>query len=142
MNANEVIANIGLEKMGHNKGEYKYLHPNNHVNLSQSMNDTYPTAIRLALLLCYSELTDAMERLCYEFKYKAVEFAEVLKMGRTQLQDAVPMTSGKEFDAFYVTVGEDIARVREMAQLFREVNLGATAIGTGINTHPEYANSP
>lgn len=140
MNANEVIANVALEKMGHAKGEYNYLHPNNHVNLSQSTNDAYATAIRISLLSSYHELTDAMELLCYEFKLKAVEFSGVIKMGRTQLQDAVPMTLGNEFDAFYITVSEDIARIKEIVQLFREVNLGATAIGTGINTHPEYAN--
>ena len=140
MNANEVIANRALELMGHRKGEYQFVHPNNHVNLSQSTNDTYPTALRLAILLSYEDLTRAMDNLCYELKQKAVEFSDVIKMGRTQLQDAVPMTLGQEFDAYYATVKEDIARIRDLVALFREVNLGATAIGTGINTHPDYAD--
>lgn len=140
MNANEVIANRALELMGHGRGDYHIVHPNNHVNLSQSTNDTYPTAIRLAVLLSYEALTHAMEELCYELKQKAIEFSDVIKMGRTQLQDAVPMTLGQEFDAFFVTIKEDIARIRELVRLFREINLGATAIGTGINTHPDYAS--
>ena len=140
MNANEVIANRALELLGHEKGAYRFVHPNNHVNLSQSTNDAYPTAIRLAILLSYEDLTRAMDDLCYELKQKAVEFSDVIKMGRTQLQDAVPMTLGQEFDAYYATVKEDIARIRDLVGLFREVNLGATAIGTGINTHPDYAN--
>ena len=140
MNANEVIANRALELTGHRKGEYQYIHPNNHVNLSQSTNDAYPTAIRLGILLSYEDLTRAMDNLCYELKQKAVEFSDVIKMGRTQLQDAVPMTLGQEFDAFYATIKEDIARIRDLVVLFREINMGATAIGTGINTHPDYAN--
>ena len=140
MNANEVIANRALEILGHAKGEYEYVHPNNHVNLSQSTNDVYPTAIRLAILLSYEELTRAMDGLCYELKQKAVEFSAVIKMGRTQLQDAVPMTLGQEFDAFYATVREDIDRIRDLVKLFREINIGATAIGTGINSDPDYAS--
>ncbi len=140
MNANEVIANRALELMGHEKGQYEFVHPNNHVNLSQSTNDAYPTAIRLAILLSYEDLTRAMDDLCYELKQKAVEFSDVIKMGRTQLQDAVPMTLGQEFDGFYATVKEDIARIRDLVVLFREINMGATAIGTGINTHPDYAH--
>jgi aspartate ammonia-lyase len=140
MNANEVIANRALELLGHAKGEYQYVHPNNHVNLSQSTNDAYPTAIRLAILLSYEGLIKAMDNLCYELKQKAIEFSRVIKMGRTQLQDAVPMTLGQEFDAFYATVKEDIDRIREMARLFQEINMGATAIGTGINTDPDYAS--
>ncbi|TCO81127.1 aspartate ammonia-lyase [Plasticicumulans lactativorans] len=139
MNANEVIANRGLELLGHRKGEYQYLHPNNHVNLSQSTNDVYPTAIRLGLLLSYNDLVQAMETLCGDLRCKAGEFGGVIKMGRTQLQDAVPMTLGQEFGAFATTVGEDIDRIREMVKLFREINMGATAIGTGINTDPDYA---
>jgi len=140
MNANEVIANRALELLGHPKAAYDQVHPNNHVNLSQSTNDVYPTAIRVALLLSYQDLTRAMEALCYEFKQKAVEFSGVIKMGRTQLQDAVPMTLGQEFEAYYITVREDVSRIKELVSLFREVNLGATAIGTGINTDPEYAS--
>ena len=140
MNANEVIANRALEIHGHSRGDYVVIHPNNHVNLSQSTNDAYPTAIRLAILLGYKELTDAMSNLAYELKQKAVEFSDVIKMGRTQLQDAVPMTLGQEFEAFRVTVKEDITRINVVVELFREVNLGATAIGTGITSKPEYSS--
>jgi aspartate ammonia-lyase len=140
MNANEVIANRALEILGHVRGEYNIIHPNNHVNLSQSTNDAYPTAIRLAILLGYKALTDAMTDLAYELKQKVVEFYDVIKMGRTQLQDAVPMTLGQEFEAFRVTIKEDIQRINGVVQLFREVNLGATAIGTGITAKPEYSS--
>jgi aspartate ammonia-lyase len=139
MNANEVIANIALELMGRPKGDYATLHPNNDVNMAQSTNDAYPTALRLGIILSAAPLVRAMQDLAYALKRKAVEFADVLKMGRTQLQDAVPMTLGQEFDAFHVTVKEDIDRLREIVGLFREVNLGATAIGTGINADPRYA---
>ena len=139
MNANEVIANRALEVLGYAKGQYEHLHPNNHVNLSQSTNDVYPTAIRLALLLSYGDLTRAMEDLCAALRAKGDEFEHIVKMGRTQLQDAVPMTLGQEFRAFATTMREDIERAHELVRLFREVNLGATAIGTGINTHPRYA---
>lgn len=140
MNANEVIANRALEIHGHSRGQYEIIHPNNHVNQSQSTNDAYPTAIRLAVLLGYKELTEAMTDLAYELKQKSVEFSDVLKMGRTQLQDAVPMTLGQEFEAFRVTVKEDIQRIKVVVELFREVNLGATAIGTGITAKPEYSS--
>jgi aspartate ammonia-lyase len=140
MNANEVIANRALEIHGHSRGQYEIIHPNNHVNQSQSTNDAYPTAIRLAVLLSYKELTDAMTDLAYELKQKSVEFSDVIKMGRTQLQDAVPMTLGQEFEAFRVTVKEDIQRIKVIVELFREVNLGATAIGTGITAKPEYSS--
>ncbi|WP_262297159.1 aspartate ammonia-lyase [Microvirga sesbaniae] len=139
MNANEVIANRALELMGYEKGQYEHLHPNNHVNLSQSTNDVYPTAIRLGLLLSYGDLTHAMENLCAALRAKSEEFAHIIKMGRTQLQDAVPMTLGQEFRAFATTMSEDIERTHELVRLLREVNLGATAIGTGINTDPRYA---
>ncbi|MFO1118931.1 MAG: aspartate ammonia-lyase [Rhodospirillales bacterium] len=139
MNANEVIANIALDIMGRSKGDYGALHPNNDVNMSQSTNDAYPTAVRLAIILAHRALVAALENFAYVLKEKAVEFGDVLKMGRTQLQDAVPMTLGQEFDAFHATVREDISRVREIVGLFREINLGATAIGTGINTDPRYA---
>jgi aspartate ammonia-lyase len=139
MNANEVIANRALELLGHAKGAYDALHPNNHVNLSQSTNDVYPTAVRLGILLSVGELTASMERLVAALRAKGQEFATVIKMGRTQLQDAVPMTLGQEFTAYATTVAEDIDRVNETARLFREVNMGATAIGTGINTDPDYA---
>ncbi|WP_157196931.1 aspartate ammonia-lyase [Marinomonas sp. S3726] len=140
MNANEVIANRALEIMGHKRGEYQYLHPNNHVNLSQSTNDAYPTAIRLAILLSHQDYVDALSDLCYQMKQKAVEFSDVIKMGRTQLQDAVPITLGQEFDAWYFTMKEDISEVKDVIEYFREINLGATAIGTGINTDPDYSS--
>ncbi len=139
MNANEVIANVALEKLGHEKGQYSIVHPNNHVNLCQSTNDVYPTAIRLTLIFKIRQLIDAMEYLRAAFEKKSVEFYDVIKMGRTQLQDAVPMTLGQEFSAYAVMLGEDIERVREAQELVREINLGATAIGTGINAHPDYA---
>jgi aspartate ammonia-lyase len=116
------------------------IHPNNHVNLSQSTNDVYPTAIRLAIVLSHEPLTQAISELAYELKQKAVEFSDVIKMGRTQLQDAVPMTLGQEFDAFRMTVKEDIQRIRNAVDLFKEINLGATAIGTGITAKPEYSS--
>ena len=140
MNANEVIANRGLELLGHRKGEYAELHPLDHVNLSQSTNDVYPTAINLALWLAIDELVGAMETLRRTFERKVVEFADVIKMGRTQLQDAVPMTLGQEFSAFAVMLEEDQSRLREAALLIQEINLGATAIGTGINADPRYAD--
>ena len=139
MNANEVVANRALEIMGHEFGEYKYLHPLEHVNLSQSTNDVYPTAIKVALHFEIVLLIEAMEVLKISFAEKAAEFKDVLKMGRTQLQDAVPMTLGQEFSTYAVMLEEDQQRLREAALLIREINLGATAIGTGINAHPEYA---
>ena len=139
MNANEVIANRGLEILGHAKGQFQYLHPNEHVNMSQSTNDVYPTALKLATYVGIFRLVDAMAYLRRAFERKADEFADVLKMGRTQLQDAVPMTLGQEFSTYAVMLGEDEERLREAALLIREMNLGATAIGTGINAHPDYA---
>ncbi len=139
MNANEVIANRGLELLGRGRGEYRHLHPIEHVNLSQSTNDVYPTALKIGLLFSIEQLTAAMATLRAAFEAKSVEFSDALKMGRTQLQDAVPMTLGQEFGAFAVTMGEDEERLGEASRLIREINLGATAIGTGINTPPEYA---
>ena len=138
MNANEVIANRALELMGHDKGEYRYCHPNNHVNCSQSTNDAYPTAFRIALHYKLKKLMRAMEVLEKEFAVKGTEFADVVKIGRTQLQDAVPMTLGQEFSAYATTIREDIERVFEAHTLIHEINLGATAIGTGLNAPPEY----
>jgi aspartate ammonia-lyase len=138
MNANEVIANRALELLGHQRAEYRHCHPNNHVNLSQSTNDAYPTAVRVAVMLELAELLSVLRLLESDLRAKAVEFTDVLKMGRTQLQDAVPMTLGQEFDAFAVTTAEDITRLAETARLFLEVNLGGTAIGTGINADPRY----
>jgi aspartate ammonia-lyase len=139
MNANEVIANRGLELLGFEKGEYQHLHPMDHVNLSQSTNDVYPTAINIALRFGLDRLLVAMAELRKEFELKAEGFADVIKMGRTQMQDAVPMTLGQEFSTYAVMLHEDEQRLREAALLIQEVNLGATAIGTGINTEPEYA---
>ena len=138
MNANEVIANLALELLGHARGDYRVLHPNEHVNIGQSTNDVYPTALRLAAHVGIFRLIDAMEVLRTAFDRKAAEFQDVLKMGRTQLQDAVPMTLGQEFGTYAVMLAEDQERLREAAQLMCEVNLGATAIGTGINAHPDY----
>ena len=138
MNANEVIANRALELLGRQRGEYRHCHPNNDVNLSQSTNDAYPTAVRVAVVLELTDLLAALRQLESDLQSKAAEFADVLKMGRTQLQDAVPMTLGQEFDAFAVTTAEDIARLEETVRLFHEVNLGGTAIGTGINADPRY----
>lgn len=140
MNINEVIANVALEFLGHKRGEYQFLHPIDDVNMAQSTNDAYPTALRLAMIFAAKPLIRAMQDLAYAFKAKAVEFADVLKIGRTELQDAVPMTLGQEFDAFHTTVKGDIERLQELAALFREVNLGATAIGTGITADPRYAS--
>ena len=139
MNANEVIANRGLELLGHKRGDYEHLHPMDHVNLSQSTNDVYPTAIHVALRFYLDRLVSAMATLRKEFERKSEEFADVIKMGRTQLQEAVPMTLGQEFSTYAVMLDEDEHRLREAALLIQEVNLGATAIGTGINTEPEYA---
>jgi aspartate ammonia-lyase len=138
MNVNEVIANVGLEHMGHPKGMYHILHPNNHVNCSQSTNDAYPTAFRLALYWKIQAFIESLEALQQSFARKAVEFKEVLKMGRTQLQDAVPMTLGAEFHGFSTTIKEDIQRLREVKMLICEINMGATAIGTSINAPQGY----
>ena len=139
MNANEVIANRALELMGHTRGEYCFLHPVEHVNMSQSTNDVYPTAVKVALNFAIDRLCLAMGALRRAFEGKAEEFSGLLKMGRTQLQDAVPMTLGQEFSTYAVMLQEDEDRLREAAQLTTEINLGATAIGTGINAHPDYA---
>lgn len=139
MNANEVIANLALEIMGHPKGAYEYCHPNNHVNCSQSTNDVYPTALRLALFRLLDYLVEHMLPLQKGFAAKSVEFSHIVKMGRTQLQDAVPMTLGQEFGSYATTIGEDIQRIHDAQKLLLEVNLGATAIGTGINSPQGYA---
>jgi len=140
MNANEVIANLGLEHLGFEKGRYDVLHPNDHVNASQSTNDVYPTALRLAAWFGIGTLIGAMAELRGSFEKKAEEFKSVLKIGRTQLQDAVPMTLGQEFMAFAIMIGEDEQRLREARSLIEEINLGATAIGTGINAPAGYSD--
>lgn len=139
MNANEVVCNRALELLGHRRGEYQFLHPNEDVNMAQSTNDVYPTAIRVATCFAIERLLVAMQHLHAAFLEKSVEFEPLLKIGRTQLQDAVPMTLGQEFSTYAVMLEEDIARLREASALIREINLGATAIGTGITAHPEYA---
>jgi len=138
MNANEVIANRALEHLGEAKGRYDVLHPNDHVNASQSTNDVYPTALRVAAWHGIGRLIGAMAELRGAFERKAEEFASVLKIGRTQLQDAVPMTLGQEFSTYAVMIGEDEHRLAEALSLICEVNLGATAIGTGINSPVGY----
>ena len=139
MNANEVIANIALEKLGCQIGRYDIVHPNTHVNMCQSTNDVYPTAIHLALLMEIVGLEEAMRHLYDAIENKSIEFRDVITMGRTQLQDAVPMTLRQEFLAFAVMLKEDIELLEETKKCLRKVNLGGTAIGTGVNAHPEYS---
>jgi aspartate ammonia-lyase len=141
MNANEVIANRALEIAGHEKGDYSKIHPLNHVNMSQSTNDVYPTALKVALILEIRELIKAMDYLRNEFAKKATEFRHVIKMGRTQLQDAVPMTLGQEFAAFARMTMEDEQRLRELIPLLCEINLGGTAIGTQLNAPIGYVSA-
>lgn len=139
MNANEVIANLGLILMGHAPGEYAHLHPNDDVNRSQSTNDVYPTAMRLAIVSQCQPFQESQRRLSAALNERAEVFASVRKIGRTQLQDAVPMTLGQEFAGFAATIDEDIEIIGRLSQLLLEVNLGGTAIGTGVNTPPGYA---
>ena len=138
MNANEVIANRALELMGRRRGDYDSVHPNNHINLSQSTNDVYPTAVKLALHASIGGLQKALVDLAGAFKAKGREFSGMLKMGRTQMQDAVPMTLGQEFAAFAHTILEDVDRLGEAQSLIREINMGATAIGTRLNAPERY----
>ena len=139
MNANEVIANRALELMGHKKGEYQYCSPNDHVNCAQSTNDAYPTAFRYTFVRMNKHLVTSLSKLIEAFRAKGEEFKEVIKMGRTQLQDAVPMTSGQEFNAFANNLQEEIANLERNAVLLREINMGGTAIGTGLNAVPGFA---
>lgn len=138
MNANEVVANRALELLGERRGHYERVHPNNHVNLSQSTNDVYPTAVRVALHGEIESLRSAMRELAESFRDKGREFAGLVKIGRTQMQDAVPMTLGQEFQAFGHTILEDVDRLGESLTLVREINMGATAIGTGITAAEGY----
>lgn len=138
MNANEVIANLALELLGRDKGDYQHVSPNDHVNYGQSTNDTYPTAFRLALILRLEGYVAALEKLRDSFFDKGKEFARVVKMGRTHLQDAVPMSLGSEFRGWGTTIGEEIDRTREVQKLLREINLGATAIGTSVTAARGY----
>lgn len=139
MNINEVVANRGLELMGHKKGEYNFLHPNDHVNEAQSTNDVYPTAAKIAIFWSSANTIKALEQLRDGFLAKADEFKNCIKMGRTQLQDAVPMTLGQEFKAFAATLDADLKYLRKELEQCYEINMGATAIGTGINTLPTYS---
>jgi aspartate ammonia-lyase len=139
MNANEVIANRALEIIGNEKGRYDIIHPNNHVNLSQSTNDAYPTAVKIALIRSNRKLTEVLYELVASFWAKGKAFSQIIKMGRTQLQDAVPMTLGQTFDAFAVTLEEEVQQLKTASSLFLEVNMGGTAIGTGINADPAYS---
>ena len=139
MNANEVIANRALELMGHSKGEYQYCSPNDHVNCAQSTNDAYPTAFRYTFVRMNKHLVSSLTKLIEAFRAKGEEFKDVLKMGRTQLQDAVPMTSGQEFEAFADNLEEEIANLERNVVLLKEINMGGTAIGTGLNAVPGFA---
>lgn len=138
MNVNEVLTNIALESMGHKKGEYQYLHPNDHTNLGQSTNDTYPSSIKVAAHAKLGDLLKAMEELKAELEVKAKEWKDVIKMGRTELEDAVPTTLGNTFNAFATYIKTDIERLKYARSVMETLNLGATAIGTGINCHPDY----
>ena len=139
MNANEVIANRALEIMGHKKGEYQFCSPNDHVNCAQSTNDAYPTAFRYTFVRMNKHVEEALRQLIASFRAKGEEFKDVLKMGRTQLQDAVPMTSGQEFNAFANNLEEELANLERNAVLLKEINMGGTAIGTGLNAVPGFA---
>ena len=141
MNTNEVVANLALEYLGYAKGRYDIINPNDHVNKSQSTNDAYPTGFRLGLFTLVGSLIEELERLIAAMRAKGAELVHVLKMGRTQLQDAVPMSLGQEFEAFAVLLEEEISRLHNNAALLLEVNLGATAIGTGLNTPPDYQST-
>ncbi len=141
MNANEVIANRALEIMGHEHGEYQFCHPNDHINMAQSTNDAYPVAMHFGVYMMHLEAVKALDRLIAAFEAKAEEFASVIKMGRTQLQDAVPMTMGQTFGAFASAMKHEKARLEQAAQDFLVSNMGATAIGTGITSEPGYAEN-
>jgi len=141
MNINEVMANIGLELSGHNKGEYQYLDPHDDLNMSQSTNDSYPTAIKVAFLLRNDELTSELSKLVAAFHAKGNEYLKIPKMGRTELQDAVPMTVGQEFHAFAASLASEIQLLKDSEKYLYPVNMGATAIGTGINVPKGYAQA-
>ena len=139
MNANEVIANRALELMGHKKGEYQFCSPNDHVNCAQSTNDAYPSAFRYTFVRMNKHVEKALKDLIASFRAKGEEFKDIIKMGRTQLQDAVPMTSGQEFNAFANNLEEEIANLERNVVLLKEINMGGTAIGTGLNAVPGFA---
>lgn len=139
MNANEVIANRALEIMGKERGDYKFCHPNNHINMAQSTNDAYPTAMHLGLYMLHEMVKTALEKLIASFEKKEKEFEDIIKMGRTQLQDAVPMTLGQSFGAFADAMRSELERLNHVAEEYLVINMGATAIGTGITAEPGYA---
>jgi aspartate ammonia-lyase len=139
MNVNEVFANVGLELTGHKKGEYQFLEPHDDLNMSQSTNDSYPTALKVAFLLRNDQLIRELEKLVASFRLKGDAFIEIVKMGRTEMQDAVPMTVGQEFHAFAASLGDEIKLLRDAEKYLYAVNMGATAIGTGINAPKGYA---
>lgn len=141
MNTNEVIANRSLELLGYKMGDYNIISPNSHVNMSQSTNDVFPTAIHIALLSLLDKLIGTMEKMHYAFTQKADEFKDVIKMGRTHLQDAVPILLGQEFEAYSRVVARDISRISQSRQYLYEVNMGATAVGTGLNADPIYTKN-
>jgi len=141
MNANEVIANRALEILGKEKGDYHTLSPNSHVNMSQSTNDAFPTAIHIAVLNLIDELLETMDYMQSVFHQKAEQFAHVIKMGRTHLQDAVPIRLGQEFEAYCRVINRDIVRIRQTRPNLYDVNMGATAVGTGLNAFPDYIKS-
>ena len=141
MNANEVIANRALELLGKDKGDYQTISPNSHVNMSQSTNDAFPTAIHIAVLNLVDALLDTMEKMQAVFQQKAEQFAHVIKMGRTHLQDAVPIRLGQEFEAYSRVIRRDIQRIRQTRPNLYDVNMGATAVGTGLNAFPDYIKS-
>ncbi|MGY0692358.1 aspartate ammonia-lyase [Virgibacillus sp. FSP13] len=138
MNANEVIANRALEILGREKGDYHYLSPNSHVNMAQSTNDVFPTSIHIAILMLSEKLLATMEKMHEAFKTKAKEFDHIIKMGRTHLQDAVPIRLGQEFEAYSRVIKRDIKRISDSRQHLYDVNMGATAVGTGLNADPQY----
>lgn len=138
MNANEVIANRALEILGHEKGAYSFVSPNSHVNMAQSTNDVFPTANRIALLKKVNILRDEMVKLVKAYEEKAEEFSDVLKMGRTHMQDAVPITLGQEFEAYAAVLVRDIERLDDASKYLYDINLGGTAVGTGLNANPDY----
>ena len=138
MNANEVIANRAIELMGKEKGDYKHVSPNSHVNMSQSTNDAFPTAIHIATLILLEKLLKTMDYMHSEFQKKATEFDSVIKMGRTHLQDAVPIRLGQEFQAYSCAIERDIKRIKQSRQHLYQINMGATAVGTGLNANPKY----
>ena len=139
MNANEVIANRALELMGHQKGEYKYCDPHDHINASQSTNDSYPTAMHIGMALGNVDLINEFKKLVEAFRAKGKEFSSILKMGRTQLQDAVPMTLGQEFEAFAETLADEVEALERVQKVLYEISMGGTAIGTGLNAPAGYA---